>query len=77
MRNALDLIEGALIGLGDFVDLPRLFDGARNDCPVAPKLKLGDIRRVCKALKECTRIVNSEEYNLENIHRGGKNAVER
>lgn len=63
MRHAIDQIELALMGLGEFTDLPRLFDGASDDLIVTPKLKLGEIRRVCKNLEECTRIVNSPEFD--------------
>lgn len=63
MRDAIDQIELALMGLGEFADLPRLFDGASNEVIVAPKLKLGEVRRVCEALSECTRIINSPEFD--------------
>lgn len=63
MRHAIDMIEGALMGLGDFVELPEVFDGSRDDLILALKVKLGEVRRVCAALAECTRIINSEEYD--------------
>lgn len=63
MRNAIDQIESALMGLGDFVEMPRIFDGAADILIVAPKLKLGEVRRVCAALEECTRIINSTEFD--------------
>jgi hypothetical protein len=62
MRNAIDMIEGALMGLGDFVELPRIFDGSPDDLQIAPKMTVGQVRRVCSALEECTRIINSDEY---------------
>jgi hypothetical protein len=62
MRHAIDILEGALMGCGRFVDLPKIFDGSEDDIEIAPKLRLGDIRRVCNALKECTRIINSDDY---------------
>lgn len=63
MRNAIDMIEGALMGLGNFVDLPAVFENARPELILAPPVKLGEVRRVCTALEECTRIINSDEYS--------------
>lgn len=62
MRNAIDMIEGAMMGLGDFVELPNLFDGATDDVVIAPRMTVGQMRRVCAALSECTRVINSDEY---------------
>ncbi len=62
MRDAIDGIENAMMGLGDFVDLPELFDGCRDDMEIAPRMKVGEMRRVCEALKKCTTIINSDEY---------------
>ena len=62
MRNAIDMIEGALMGLGDFVDLPDLFEGTDEHVHIAPKMTVGEMRRVCTALAECTRIINSDEF---------------
>ena len=64
MRDAIDGIEGALMGLGDFVDLPKLFDGCRDDMEIAPRMTVGEMRRVCAALKKCTHIINSPEYEI-------------
>lgn len=64
MRNAIDMIEGAMMGAGDFVDLPALFATADETVVLAPKMTVGEMRRVCNALAECTRIVNSDEYSL-------------
>jgi hypothetical protein len=63
MRHAIDQIELAVMGLGDFIELPRIFDGVPDDLSVMPKLKLGEVRRVCRALTECTRIINSPEFD--------------
>ena len=62
MRHAIDMLEGAMMGLGDFVDLPDIFDGSPDDLQIAPKMTVGQMRRVCTALAECTRIINSDEY---------------
>lgn len=63
MRHAIDQVELAFQGLGDFPELPRIFDGADDVLIVAPKLKLGDVRQLCKTMAECTRIINSPEYD--------------
>lgn len=67
MRNAIDMIEGALMGLGDFVDLPDLFTDAPDGLILAPKMTVGEVRRVYAALAECTRIINSDEFNPESL----------
>ncbi len=67
MRNAIDMIEGALMGLGDFVDLPALFEGSPDGLELRPKMTIGEVRRVCTALSECTRIINSEEFAPERL----------
>src|SRR5260370_7776054 len=59
----IDMIEGALMGLGDFVDLPDLFENSDADVNIAPKMTVGEMRRVCTALAECTRIINSDEFD--------------
>jgi hypothetical protein len=58
LYEALDQIESALMGLGEFVELPAQWEGAEDKVVLRPALRLGQIRRVCKALAECTRIVN-------------------
>lgn len=63
MRNAIDMIEGALMGAGELIDLPDVFDGCRDDLELTPKMTLGQIRRITRALTECTRIMNSAEYD--------------
>ena len=62
MRHAIDMIEGAMMGLGDFVELPRIFDGSPDELQIAPKMTVGQMRRVCSSLEECTRIINSNDY---------------
>ena len=69
MRNAIDMIEGAMMGLGDFVDLPDLFEGTAEHVHIAPKMTVGEMRRVCAALAECTRIINSEEFAPDELRR--------
>ncbi len=65
MRHAIDMIEGAMMGLGDFVELPRVFDGCADTNIIAPKLELGAVRRTCTALEECTRIINSPDHIIQ------------
>lgn len=62
MRTAIDLIEGALMRFGELVDLPPLFEGTRPEVVLTPKVTVGQMRGVCGALEECTRIINSDEY---------------
>jgi len=59
MRNAIDMIEGALMGAGELIDIPGRFEGARDDLLLMPKITLGQLRRIRKALSECTRITAS------------------
>jgi hypothetical protein len=67
MRNAIDMIEGALMALGDFVDLPDLFVDAPDELILARKMTVGEVRRICTALAECTRIINSEEFSPNRV----------
>jgi hypothetical protein len=62
MRHAIDMIEGAMMGLGNFVELPRVFEDVPDHLEIAPKMTVGQMRCVCHALEECTRIVNSDDY---------------
>lgn len=64
MRDAIDGIESAMMGLGDFIDLPDLFEDCRDDMEIAPRMTVGEMRRVCKTLEKCTRIINSPEYEI-------------
>lgn len=65
MRNAIDMIEGALMGLGDLVDLPARWGEPRMGDHVRPLLDVNasQVYRVCDALSECTRIINSDKYD--------------
>lgn len=64
MRNAIDALESSLMGLGNLIDLPDIFVDARADLELAIRCNVKQMRRVCTALEECTRIINSSEYNL-------------
>lgn len=67
MRNAIDQIESALMGFGDLVDLPKAWGEPRHRPELGVKLPVtaGQVYRVCDALAECTRIINSEEYQVK------------
>jgi hypothetical protein len=73
LRNAIDMIEGALCGLvatGEieyvtfFRDLMPVFEGSRDDMKIMIRCNVGQLRRLCKAFDECNRIINSPEYDL-------------
>ncbi len=64
MRNAIDGIELALMGFGNLVDLPPLFENQRLDLRLSVACTVQDMLQVCKALEECTRIINSDDYHL-------------
>jgi hypothetical protein len=64
MRHAIDMLEGALMGFGDLVDLPRKWGEPkhRDELGVSIPATAGAVYRVCEALEDCTRIINSDEY---------------
>lgn len=76
MRHAIDMIEGALMGFGVLVDLPRKWGEPRHrdELGVSIPTTAGAVYRLCDALEDCTRIINSDEYvfNVGNITRGVK-----
>ena len=69
MRDAIDMIEGALMGYGELVDLPDTFDGTADSLRIRPLVTVGEMRRVCIALAECTRIINDAEFDPEKLRR--------
>ena len=69
MRSAIDMIEGALMGYGELVDLPDTFEGTADSVRIRPIVTVGEMRRVCTALAECTRIINAEEFSPEKLKR--------
>jgi hypothetical protein len=64
MRQALDLLEGALMRFGDLVDYPTKWGEPvlRRAVTVTIRVNAGQIYDVCAALAEATRIVNDEDY---------------
>ncbi len=67
MRSAIDMIEGALMGFGDMLEVNDLFAGARPDLSVKVSVTLAELRRVTSACAECTRIINSDEFKPDAI----------
>lgn len=66
MRNAIDAMELAMMGFGDLVDLPEKWGEPRHrdDLGVNFPCTAGQVYRVCDALAELTRIINSDDYHL-------------
>lgn len=64
MRRAIDAMEIAMMGLGDFADLPHKWGEPRHrpELGVSIKATAGQVYRVCDALSELTRIINSPDY---------------
>ena len=69
MRSAIDAMELAMMGWPELVDLPEKW-GTHGGPPHDDKLGVmisgncGQVYRVCDALAELTRIINSDEYNV-------------
>lgn len=64
MLAAIDAIEGALMRVPDLLERLDMFKDADDDVVVKLPSVLGkELRDIRKALAECTRIVNSEQYN--------------
>ena len=71
MHNAIDMMEGAMMGLGtdiptgsDFLRQAELWEAAPDNVIIAPHITVGQLRRVVAATVELTRIINSDEYNF-------------
>ena len=69
MRAAIDMVEGALMGYGELVDLPDTFEGTDDSVRIRPLVTVGEMRRVCRALAECNRIINDAEFSPEKLKR--------
>jgi hypothetical protein len=67
MRNAIDNIEGALMGCDkiNFEELHDLFRDTNPEVEMRLTVTLGQFIRLCDALAECNRIINSDEFTLE------------
>lgn len=67
MRRAIDAMELAMMGFGNLVDLPRCWGEPRHrgDLGVRLDVTAGQVYRVTDALAELTRIINSDEYVVD------------
>ena len=69
MRSAIDAMELAMMGWPALVNLPEKWGkegGPRHRDELGVKIpgNCGQVYRVCDALAELTRIINSDEYNV-------------
>lgn len=64
MRDAIDQMELAMMGWPQLLRLPERWGEPklRDDIWVRVSAQAGTIYRVCEAVKEMNRIINSEEY---------------
>lgn len=64
MRSAIDAMELALMGWPDLIDLPERWGEPRHrpDLKVSIPGTAETVYRICDALAELTRIINSNEY---------------
>jgi hypothetical protein len=65
MRHAIDMMEGAMMGWDELMDLPENCSLDNSDNPeleLEVKITWKHLQRVLGALSECTRIINLEEY---------------
>lgn len=69
MRSAIDAMELAMMGFGDLVDLPEKWGEPRHrdDLGVMLPVTAGQVYRVCDALAELTRIINSDDYVVRSM----------
>lgn len=65
MRSAIDAMELAMMGWPELVDLPERWGEPRHrpDLKVSVPGTTEQVYRICDALSELTRIINSPEYN--------------
>jgi len=67
MRRAIDRMELSMMGAPEIIDLPekwgepRLRDGVTTTIT----LEAEQVYRICDALSELTRIINSDDYVFE------------
>lgn len=65
MRHAIDMIESAMMGWDELLDLPEkcaMDDSDDDGIELKVGVTWGQLRRVLVALEDCTRIINSQEY---------------
>lgn len=66
MRSAIDAMELAMMGWPELIELPEKWGEPRHrpDLGVRVPATAEQIYRVCDALAELNRIINSPDYNL-------------
>lgn len=66
MRSAIDAMELAMMGWPELVDLPEKWGEPRHrsDVKVSIPGTVEQVYRICDALSELTRIINSPEYQF-------------
>lgn len=66
MRNAIDAMELAMMGWPELVDMPETWGEPRHreDLRVSIPGNAGQVYRICDALEELTRIINSDDYHI-------------
>jgi hypothetical protein len=65
MRHAIDMMEGAMMGWDELMDMPEncaLDENDADDLELEVKITWKHLRRVLSAVSECNRIINSDEY---------------
>lgn len=69
MRNAIDAMELAMMGWPELVDLPEKWGEPRHrdELGVTIPGTVGQVYRICDALAELNRIINSDDYAPANI----------
>jgi hypothetical protein len=78
MRNALDGIELALMGVENLSALPALFETTGENVQIVLRMTVGQMRQICAALGECNRIVNSPDFIPSALAAAGRSAeIER
>ena len=68
MRHAIDMMEGAMMGWDELMDLPEncaLDESDSDDLELEVKVTWKHLRRVLSAVGECNRIINSDEYVIK------------
>lgn len=66
MRDAIDAMELALMGMPNLVDLPEKWKEPRHpsELGVTVRTTCGEVYRVTDALSELNRIVNSPDFQF-------------
>jgi hypothetical protein len=67
MRNAIDGVELALSGIGNFEAFAGLWENSREDIRISWLITVGNIRQLRHAYDELNRIVNSPEFTPANL----------